>query len=65
VLKALALGARAVMVGRAFVYGLGAMGQAGVATALELIRRELDLTMVLCGVRTIAEIDRRVLHETV
>jgi L-lactate dehydrogenase (cytochrome) len=63
VLKALALGARAVMIGRAFVYGLGAMGQAGVTTVLELIRRELDLTMVLCGVRTIAEIDRRVLHE--
>lgn len=63
VLKALALGARAVMLGRAFVYGLGAMGGAGVTTMLELIRRELDLTMVLCGVRTIAEIDRRVLHE--
>jgi L-lactate dehydrogenase (cytochrome) len=62
VLKALALGARAVLIGRAFVYGLGALGGAGVATALELIRRELDLTMVLCGVRTIAEIDRRVLH---
>jgi len=63
VLKALALGARAVMIGRAFVYGLGAMGEAGVTTVLELIRRELDLTMVLCGVRSIAEIDRRVLHE--
>ena len=65
VLKAIALGARAVMVGRAFVYGLGAMGEVGVTTVLELIRRELDLTMVLCGVRTIAEIDRRVLHEAV
>jgi len=65
VLKALAFGARAVMLGRAFVYGLGAMGEAGVTTVLELIRRELDLTMVLCGVRTIAEIDRRVLHEAV
>jgi L-lactate dehydrogenase (cytochrome) len=63
VIKALALGARGVMVGRAFVYGLGALGGAGVTTALELIRRELDLTMVLCGVRTIGEIDRRVLHE--
>jgi L-lactate dehydrogenase (cytochrome) len=50
------------MVGRAFVYGLGALGEAGVTTALELIRRELDLTMVLCGVRTVAEIDRKVLH---
>ncbi len=63
VFKALALGARGVMIGRAFVYGLGALGGAGVTTALELIRRELDLTMVLCGVRSIAEIDRRVLHE--
>ena len=51
------------MLGRAFVYGLGAMGEAGVTTMLELIRRELDLTMVLCGVRTIADIDRRALHE--
>jgi L-lactate dehydrogenase (cytochrome) len=63
VFKALALGARGVMLGRAFVYGLGALGEAGVTTALELIRRELDLTMVLCGVRSIAQIDRRVLHE--
>jgi L-lactate dehydrogenase (cytochrome) len=63
VFKALALGARGVMLGRAYVYGLGAMGEAGVTTALELIRRELDLTMVLCGVRSIAQIDRRVLHE--
>lgn len=63
VLKALALGARGVMIGRAFVYGLGALGGAGVTATLELIRRELDLTMVLCGVRSIAEIDRRVLHE--
>ena len=65
VLKALAFGARAVMVGRAFVYGLGAMGEAGVTKVLELIRRELDLTMVLCGVRTIEEIDEHVLHEAV
>jgi L-lactate dehydrogenase (cytochrome) len=63
VFKALALGARGVMLGRAFVYGLGALGEAGVTTALELIRRELDLTMVLCGVRSIAQIDRCVLHE--
>ena len=63
VFKALALGAHAVMIGRAFVYGLGALGGQGVSTALELIRRELDLTMVLCGVRTVAEIDRRVLHQ--
>ncbi|MGH8156387.1 MAG: alpha-hydroxy acid oxidase, partial [Rhodanobacteraceae bacterium] len=64
VFKALALGARGVLIGRAFVYGLGALGESGVTTALELIRRELDLTMVLCGVRSIAEIDRRVLHQS-
>jgi L-lactate dehydrogenase (cytochrome) len=63
VIKALALGARGVLIGRAFVYGLGALGGAGVTTALKLIQRELDLTMVLCGVRSVAEIDRRVLHE--
>ena len=61
--KALALGARGVMLGRAYVYGLGALAEAGVTTALQLIQRELDLTMVLCGVRSIAGIDRRVLHE--
>jgi L-lactate dehydrogenase (cytochrome) len=48
-LKALALGARGAFIGRAFIYGLGAMGEAGVAKALELIRRELDVTMALCG----------------
>jgi L-lactate dehydrogenase (cytochrome) len=63
VFKALANGARGVMVGRAFVYGLGALGEAGVRPALELIQRELDLTMVLCGVSSIAQIDRRVLHQ--
>jgi L-lactate dehydrogenase (cytochrome) len=62
VFKALALGARGVLIGRAFVYGLGALGSRGVTTALELIQRELDLTMVLCGVRSIAEIDAGVLE---
>ncbi|MGH8233066.1 MAG: alpha-hydroxy acid oxidase [Rhodanobacteraceae bacterium] len=62
VFKALASGARGVLLGRAYVYGLGAMGEAGVTTVLELIRRELDLTMVLCGLRSIADIDARVLH---
>ncbi|MGH8278494.1 MAG: alpha-hydroxy acid oxidase [Gammaproteobacteria bacterium] len=62
VFKALALGARGVLIGRAFVYGLGALGEAGVRTTLELIRRELDLTMVLCGVRSIDEIDARVIE---
>jgi L-lactate dehydrogenase (cytochrome) len=49
VLKALALGAKGVFIGRAYIYGLGAMGQAGVAKALECIRKELDVTMALCG----------------
>jgi L-lactate dehydrogenase (cytochrome) len=49
VLKALALGAKGVFIGRAYIYGLGAMGQAGVAKALECIRKELDVSMALCG----------------
>lgn len=49
VLKALALGARSTFIGRAFVYGLGAGGEAGVTRALEIIRREMDVTMALCG----------------
>ena len=58
VLKALALGARGTMIGRAFVYGLGAMGQAGVTRALEVIHKELDTTMALCGERDIANLGR-------
>jgi L-lactate dehydrogenase (cytochrome) len=49
VLKALALGAKGVFIGRAYIYGLGAMGEAGVAKALECVRRELDVSMALCG----------------
>jgi L-lactate dehydrogenase (cytochrome) len=49
------------MIGRAFVHGLGAGGRAGVDKALELIRNELTVTMGLCGVNTIAEIDDHVL----
>jgi len=61
VLRALALGARSCLIGRAFLYGLGAAGQAGVARAVEIIAKELDVTMALTGVRKIDEIDRRVL----
>jgi len=61
VIRALALGARACMMGRAFLYGLACNGEAGVAHALGIIRGELAATMALCGARTIAEIDRRVL----
>ncbi|WP_334062207.1 alpha-hydroxy acid oxidase [Limimaricola cinnabarinus] len=56
VLKALALGADATMIGRAWLYGLGAMGEKGVTTALEVIRKELDLTMALCGERDVADL---------
>jgi len=58
VLKALALGAKGTMIGRAFVYGLGAMGQAGVTTALEVIQKELDTTMALCGERKVTDLGR-------
>jgi L-lactate dehydrogenase (cytochrome) len=58
VLKALALGAKGTMIGRAFVYGLGAMGQAGVTKALEVIHKELDTTMALCGERNVADLGR-------
>src|SRR5207237_4059354 len=57
VMRALALGAKSCMIGRAFVHGLGAGGQEGVAKALDLIRNEMLVTMGLCGVNTIAEID--------
>jgi len=61
VLRALALGARSCMIGRAFLYGLGAAGQAGVARAVEIIANELDVSMALTGTRSVREIDRRVL----
>ena len=56
--KALALGAKGTLIGRAYNFGLGAMGEAGVTSALEIIQKELDITMALCGVRTIGEIGR-------
>ena len=56
VLKAVALGARGVMIGRAFVYGLGAMGKPGVTQALEIIAHELDTTMALCGEKNIHDV---------
>jgi isopentenyl diphosphate isomerase/L-lactate dehydrogenase-like FMN-dependent dehydrogenase len=61
VFKAWALGARGTMIGRAFLYGLGALGEAGVTRALEIIYRELDLTMAFCGHTDIRTIDKRVL----
>lgn len=61
VMRALALGAKSCMIGRAYAYGLGAGGQAGVAKAIDIIAKELETTMGLCGVNTIAEIDDHVL----
>jgi L-lactate dehydrogenase (cytochrome) len=61
VLKAVALGAKGVYIGRPFIYGLGAMGEAGVAKALDIIHKELDTTMALCGKTRIAQIDKSIL----
>ncbi len=61
VLKAWALGARGTLIGRSFVYGLGAMGQAGVTRALEVIANELALTMAFCGHTDIHHVDDRIL----
>jgi len=61
VLKALALGARGTLIGRAFLYGLGALGPAGVTRALEIIRNELDLSMAFCGTRDIHAVDQGIL----
>jgi L-lactate dehydrogenase (cytochrome) len=61
VLKAWALGARGTMIGRAMVYGLGAMGEAGVTKALEIIHKELDITMAFCGRTRIEQVDRSIL----
>ena len=60
-LKALALGAKGTLIGRAYNFGLGALGEAGVTTALEIIQRELDTSMALCGVRNIGELTRDVI----
>ena len=61
VLKAVALGAKATMIGRPFLYGLGALGEAGVTRCLEIIRNELDLTMAFCGRTDIRNVDRNIL----
>jgi L-lactate dehydrogenase (cytochrome) len=61
VLKAIALGAKGTHIGRPFLYGLGAGGKAGVTRVLEIIQRELDITMALCGKRDIRDIDRSIL----
>jgi L-lactate dehydrogenase (cytochrome) len=64
VLRALALGARSCMIGRAYLYGLGAGGQAGVARAIEIIRNELDVSMALTGTSRVADVGPQVLSES-
>jgi L-lactate dehydrogenase (cytochrome) len=63
VLKAVALGAKGTYIGRPFLYGLGAMGQAGVTKALEIIAKEMDITMALCGKRQLADVDKSIIAE--
>jgi L-lactate dehydrogenase (cytochrome) len=58
VLKALALGAKGTMIGRSYIYGLGAMGEAGVTKALEVIQKELSTSMALCGERDVKNLGR-------
>ncbi len=61
VLKAWALGARGVLIGRAMVYGLGAMGEEGVTKALQIIHKELDVTMAFCGHTNIQNVNTNIL----
>ncbi len=61
VIKALALGAKGTYIGRSFLYGLGAMGEEGVTKCLEIIERELDLTMAFCGVTDVKNVDKKIL----
>lgn len=60
-LKAIAMGAKGTMIGRAYIYGLGAMGEAGVTKSLEILHKELDLSMAFCGHRKLTEVDRDIL----
>ncbi|MCX7306280.1 MAG: alpha-hydroxy acid oxidase [Hyphomicrobiales bacterium] len=62
VLKALCLGAKGTYIGRPYLYGLGAMGKQGVTTALEIIHREMDVSLALCGKRLITQASRHMLH---
>ena len=62
IMRALALGAKACLIGRSYIYGLGAGGQAGVAKAIDILEKELSVTMALTGINRIADIDGRVLE---
>lgn len=61
ILKAVAMGAKGVMIGRAYIYGLGAMGEAGVTKAMEVLHKEMDVSMALCGHRDINNVDENIL----
>ena len=61
VIKAVALGAKGVYIGRPFLYGLGAMGGPGVTKCLDILRNELDLTMAFCGLRDLQQVDKKIL----
>ena len=56
------MGAKGTWIGRAFIYGLGAMGEAGVTKALEVIQKEMDVSMALCGRRRVDELGRDILQ---
>ena len=60
-LRALAFGADATMIGRSYIYGLGALGEVGVTKALQIIRNELDLSMAFCGRTSVQEVDASIL----
>jgi L-lactate dehydrogenase (cytochrome) len=62
VLRALALGAQGTMIGKAFAYGLGAMGEAGVTRTLEILQKELDVTMALCGLKDVKDASPAILR---
>ena len=63
ILRAVALGAQGTLIGRAFLYGLGANGKKGVTQTLEILHKELDLSMGLCGKRSLSEVDKSILHQ--
>ncbi len=62
ILKSIALGAKGTMIGRPFLYGLGAFGEKGVIKCLEIMHKELDYSMALCGQRNISEVDNKIIH---
>jgi len=62
-LRALALGAHSCMIGRSYVWGLGAAGEEGVAKAIDILAKELDVAMALTGTRSVRELERGVIAQ--